>query len=92
MRKNTKTTVKKETKSNKINKPVKMNVQIQYNYHDVSLDDIQNKVIHHLIKLGIKKTSILTLEIYYKAELNEIFYFAKTKDNKIIKNEEPLII
>ena len=40
------TTVKKETVTKKTTakttyKPVKMNLQVQYNYHDVSLDDIE---------------------------------------------------
>ena len=66
------TTVKKETVAKKTTakttyKPVKMNLQVQYNYHDVSLDDIEKMVIDHLVKLGYKKTSILTLDIYYKA-------------------------
>ena len=90
------TTVKKETVAKKATKttykPVKMNIQVQYNYHDVSLDDIENLVIDHLVELGYKKTSILTLDIYYKAETSEVFYIAKTKDKQVLKNEEPLYI
>ena len=76
------TTVKKETVTKKTTakttyKPVKMNLQVQYNYHDVSLDDIEKMVIDHLVELGYKKTSILTLDIYYKAETSEIFYIRK---------------
>ncbi|WP_349820720.1 hypothetical protein [Catenibacterium sp. RTP21428st1_D7_RTP21428_210409] len=46
------TTVKKETVTKKTTakttyKPVKMNLQVQYNYHDVSLDDIEKMVIDH---------------------------------------------
>ena len=91
------TTVKKETVAKKTTakttyKPVKMNIQVQYNYHDVSLDDIENMVISHLVELGYKKTSILTLDIYYKAETSEVFYIAKTKDKQVLKNDEPLYI
>ena len=49
-------------------------------------------VIDHLVELGYKKTSILTLDIYYKAETSEVFYIAKTKDKQVLKNEEPLYI
>jgi phage-related protein len=91
------TTVKKKTVAKKTTakttyKPVKMNIQVQYNYHDVSLDDIENMVISHLVELGYKKTSILTLDIYYKAETSEVFYIAKTKDKQVLKNDEPLYI
>ncbi|MBV3365498.1 MULTISPECIES: DUF6465 family protein [Catenibacterium] len=91
------TTVKKETVAKKTTvkttyKPVKMNLQVQYNYHDVSLDDIEKMVIDHLVELGYKKTSILTLDIYYKAETSEIFYIAKTNNNQVLKNDEPLYI
>lgn len=84
------TTVKKETVAKKTT--VKMNLQVQYNYHDVSLDDIEKMVIGHLVELGYKKTSILTLDIYYKAETSEIFYIAKTNNNQVLKNDEPLYI
>ena len=84
------TTVKKETVAKKTT--VKMNIQVQYNYHDVSLDDIENMVINHLVELGYKKTSILTLDIYYKAETSEVFYIAKTKNKQVLKNDEPLYI
>lgn len=84
------TTVKKETVAKKT--IVKMNLQVQYNYHDVSLDDIEKMVIDHLVELGYKKTSILTLDIYYKAETSEIFYIAKTNNNQVLKNDEPLYI
>lgn len=92
-----KITVKKETVTKKTTakttyKPVKMNLQVQYNYHDVSLDDIEKMVIDHLVELGYKKTSILTLDIYYKAETSEIFYIAKTNNNQVLKNDEPLYI
>ena len=92
------TTVKKETAPKKTTKtkttykPVKMNIQVQYNYHDVSLTDIEDMVVNHLVNAGYKKTSILTLDIYYKAETSEVFYIAKTKDKETIKNEEPLYI
>ena len=91
------TTVKKETVAKKTTakttyKPVKMNIQVQYNYHDVSLDDIEKMVIDHLVKLGYKKTSILTLDIYYKAETSEVFYIAKTNNKQVLKNDEPLYI
>ncbi|WP_295094884.1 DUF6465 family protein [uncultured Catenibacterium sp.] len=87
------TTVKKEAVAKKTAvKPVKMNIQVQYNYHDVSLEDIENMVVNHLVELGYKKTSILTLDIYYKAETSEVFYFAKTKDKQVLKNVEPLYI
>lgn len=91
------TTVKKETVTKKATakttyKPVKMNLQVQYNYHDVSLDDIEKMVIDHLVELGYKKTSILTLDIYYKAETSEVFYIAKTKNKQVLKNDEPLYI
>lgn len=91
------TTVKKETVAKKTTakttyKPVKMNIQVQYNYHDVSLDDIENMVINHLVELGYKKTSILTLDIYYKAETSEVFYIAKTKNKQVLKNDKPLYI
>lgn len=92
------TTVKKETAPKKTTKtkttykPVKMNIQVQYNYHDVSLTDIEDMVVKHLVNAGYKKTSILTLDIYYKAETSEVFYIAKTKDKETIKNEEPLYI
>lgn len=87
------TTVKKEAVAKKTTaKPVKMNIQVQYNYHDVSLEDIENMVVNHLVELGYKKTSILTLDIYYKAETSEVFYFAKTKDKQVLKNVEPLYI
>ena len=91
------TTVKKETVAKKTTakttyKPVKMNIQVQYNYHDVSLYDIENMVINHLVELGYKKTSILTLDIYYKAETSEVFYIAKTKNKQVLKNDEPLYI
>lgn len=91
------TTVKKETAAKKTTakttyKPVKMNIQVQYNYHDVSLDDIEKMVIDHLVKLGYKKTSILTLDIYYKAETSEVFYIAKTNNKQVLKNDEPLYI
>lgn len=91
------TTVKKETVDKKTTakttyKPVKMNLQVQYNYHDVSLDDIEKMVIDHLVKLGYKKTSILTLDIYYKAETSEVFYIAKTNNKQVLKNNEPLYI
>ena len=91
------TTVKKETVAKKTTakttyKPVKMNIQVQYNYHDVSLDDIEKMVIDHLVELGYKKTSILTLDIYYKAETSEVFYIAKTKNKQVLKNDEPLYI
>lgn len=91
------TTVKKETVVKKTTakttyKPVKMNLQVQYNYHDVSLDDIEKMVIDHLVKLGYKKTSILTLDIYYKAETSEVFYIAKTNNKQVLKNDEPLYI
>lgn len=49
-------------------------------------------VIDHLVELGYKKTSILTLDIYYKAETSEIFYIAKTNNNQVLKNDEPLYI
>ena len=86
------TTVKKETVTKKTTakttyKPVKMNLQVQYNYHDVSLDDIEKMVIDHLVELGYK-----TLDIYYKAETSEIFYIAKTNNNQVLKNDEPLYI
>lgn len=84
------TTVKKKTVAKKTT--VKMNLQVQYNYHDVSLDDIEKMVIDHLVELGYKKTSILTLDIYYKAETSEIFYIAKTNNNQVLKNDEPLYI
>lgn len=84
------TTVKKETVAKKTT--VKMNLQVQYNYHDVSLDDIEKMVIDHLVELGYKKTSILTLDIYYKAETSEIFYIAKTNNKQVLKNDEPLYI
>ena len=84
------TTVNKETVAKKTT--VKMNLQVQYNYHDVSLDDIEKMVIDHLVELGYKKTSILTLDIYYKAETSEIFYIAKTNNNQVLKNDEPLYI
>ena len=90
-----KTTVKaatKKTTAKTTYKPVKMNLQVQYNYHDVSLDDIEKMVIDHLVELGYKKTSILTLDIYYKAETSEIFYIAKTNNNQVLKNDEPLYI
>ena len=91
------TTVKKETVAKKTTskttyKPVKKNLQVQYNYHDVSLDDIEKMVIDHLVKLGYKKTSILTLDIYYKAETSEVFYIAKTNNKQVLKNDEPLYI
>lgn len=91
------TTVKKETVAKKTTakttyKPVKMSLQVQYNYHDVSLDDIEKMVIDHLVKLGYKKTSILTLDIYYKAETSEVFYIAKTNNKQVLKNDEPLYI
>ena len=91
------TTVKKETVTKKTTakstyKPVKMNLQVQYNYHDVSLDDIEKMVIDHLVELGYKKTSILTLDIYYKAETSEVFYIAKTNNKQVLKNDEPLYI
>lgn len=91
------TTVKKETVAKKTTskttyKPIKMNLQVQYNYHDVSLDDIEKMVIDHLVKLGYKKTSILTLDIYYKAETSEVFYIAKTNNKQVLKNDEPLYI
>ena len=91
------TTVKKETVIKKTTakttyKPVKMNLQVQYNYHDVSLDDIEKMVIDHLVELGYKKTSILTLDIYYKAETSEVFYIAKTNNKQVLKNDEPLYI
>lgn len=91
------TTVKKETVAKKTTakttyKPVKMNLQVQYNYHDVSLDDIEKMVIDYLVKLGYKKTSILTLDIYYKAETSEVFYIAKTNNKQVLKNDEPLYI
>ena len=83
---------KKTTKTKTTYKPVKMNIQVQYNYHDVSLADIEDMVVNHLVEAGYKKTSILTLDIYYKAETSEVFYIAKTKDKSTIKNEEPLYI
>ena len=83
---------KKTTKTKTTYKPVKMNIQVQYNYHDVSLADIEDMVVNHLVEAGYKKTSILTLDIYYKAETSEVFYIAKTKDKETIKNEEPLYI
>ena len=91
------TTVKKKTVAKKTTakttyKPVKMNIQVQYNYHDVSLDDIENMVISHLVELGYKKTSILNLDIYYKAETSEVFYIAKTNNKQVLKNDEPLYI
>ena len=91
------TTVKKETVTKKTTakttyKPVKMNLQVQYNYQDVSLDDIEKMVIDHLVELGYKKTSILTLDIYYKAETSEVFYIAKTNNKQVLKNDEPLYI
>lgn len=91
------TTVKKETVAKKTTakttyKPIKMNLQVQYNYHDVSLDDIEKMVIDHLVELGYKKTSILTLDIYYKAETSEVFYIAKTNNKQVLKNDEPLYI
>lgn len=92
MKKNVNTTPKKTTKSRTAYKPVKTEIQIQYNYHDVSVDDIENLVINHLVDLGYKKTNILALDIYYKAELNEIYYLAKTKDNVTLSNKEPLYI
>lgn len=92
MKKNVKTAPKKTTKSKTTYKPVKMEIQVQYNYHDVSVDDIEKLVIDHLVELGYKKTNILALDIYYKAELNEIYYIAKTKDNQTLSNEEPLYI
>ena len=58
----------------------------------LSLDDIENMVINHLVELGYKKTSILTLDIYYKAETSEVFYIAKTKNKQVLKNDEPLYI
>lgn len=87
-----KETVAKKTTSKTTYKPVKMNLQVQYNYHDVSLDDIEKMVIDHLVKLGYKKTSILTLDIYYKAETSEVFYIAKTNNKQVLKNDEPLYI
>lgn len=84
------TTVKKETVAKKTT--VKINLQVQYNYHDVSLDDIEKMVIDHLVELGYKKTSILTLDIYYKAETSEVFYIAKTNNKQVLKNDEPLYI
>lgn len=90
MKKNIKTT--KTTKSKTTYKPIKPEIQIQYNFHDVSVDDIEQLVTDHLVELGYKKTNILALDIYYKAELNEIYYIAKTKDNQILSNKEPLFI
>ena len=86
------TAPKKTTKAKTTYKPVKMNIQVQYNYHDVSLTEIEDMVVNHLVDAGYKKTSILTLDIYYKAETSEVFYIAKTKDKETIKNEEPLCI
>ena len=86
------TAPKKTTKAKTTYKPVKMNIQVQYNYHDVSLTEIEDMVVNHLVDAGYKKTSILTLDIYYKAETSEVFYIAKTKDKETIKNEEPLYI
>ena len=86
------TAPKKTTKAKTTYKPVKMNIQVQYNYHDVSLTEIEDMVVDHLVDAGYKKTSILTLDIYYKAETSEVFYIAKTKDKETIKNEEPLYI
>ena len=86
------TAPKKTTKVKTTYKPVKMNIQVQYNYHDVSLTEIEDMVVNHLVDAGYKKTSILTLDIYYKAETSEVFYIAKTKDKETIKNEEPLYI
>lgn len=88
----TQTAKPKKTTVKTTYKPVKMNLQVQYNYHDVSLDDIEKMVIDHLVELGYKKTSILTLDIYYKAETSEIFYIAKTNNNQVLKNDEPLYI
>ena len=72
------TAPKKTTKAKTTYKPVKMNIQVQYNYHDVSLTEIEDMVVNHLVDAGYKKTSILTLDIYYKAETSEVFYIAKT--------------
>ena len=84
------TTVKKETVAKKTTskttyKPVKMNLQVQYNYHDVSLDDIEKMVIDHLVKLGYKKTSILTLDIYYKQKQVKYSILRKQIINKYSK-------
>ena len=91
------TTVKKDSVVKKTTgkmtyKPVKMNLQVQYNYHDVSLDDIEKMVIDHIRSLGSPPQSHLTLDIYYKAETSEIFYIAKTNNNQVLKNDEPLYI
>ena len=58
------TTVKKETVAKKTTakttyKPVKMNIQVQYNYHDVSIDDIEIWLLITLSNLVIRRLQFL---------------------------------
>lgn len=69
---------------------MKTRVQIQFNNTNVNVEDIEKSVKESIKSQGIKTTTIDTLEIYYKPEINGVYYVAKTKTDETISNNEPL--
>lgn len=63
---------------------MKTSVEIQYAFRNVTNDEIERKVMNHLMDQGIKLNDVDQLNIYYKLEENAIYYVAELKNNEIV--------
>lgn len=71
---------------------MKINTEVQYDDHNVSITDIEKKVKEDVKAGGAKITTIESLEIYYTPETSAVYYVATAKDGTVISNDEPIIV
>ena len=71
---------------------MKAKIQVQFNNNNVNVEDIEKSVKEALKAQGTKVSTVETLEIYYKPEINGVYYVATTKTGEAISNQEPLYI
>lgn len=63
---------------------VKVNVEIQYDFFNVSSQDIERLVKEDLKEKNVKIRDIENLNIYYKLDEKAIYYVATLKGKKIV--------
>lgn len=71
---------------------MKTNIEIQFNNHNIKVEQIQKLVKEDIKAKGVKMAMIDLLEIYYTPENTSAYYVATTKTGETIGSDEALTI
>lgn len=69
---------------------MKINTEVQFKGHNVNITEMEKAVKENVKALGVKISTIESLDIYYSPETSAVYYVATTNDGSVISNDEAL--